>query len=125
MQKEKVFNHVKQLRLPYTIIDVGWWYQIATPRLTSGKIDYAMTTANDELIEGGNRPSAFVDLRDIGKWVARIIVDPRTENKMVFSYNTVMSPAEIFATVEKLSGEKVEQKNVGSPSILSPVNPCH
>jgi uncharacterized protein YbjT (DUF2867 family) len=123
MQKEKVFNHVKQLKLPYTIIDVGWWYQIATPRLTSGNIDYAMTTANDELIEEGKTPSAFVDLRDIGKWVARIIVDPRTENKMVFSYNTVMTPAEIFDTVEKLSGEKVDRKNVCSPSTLFPVPP--
>jgi uncharacterized protein YbjT (DUF2867 family) len=120
-EKEKVFNHVKQLKLPYTIIDVGWWYQIATPRLTSGNIDYAMTTANDELIEEGKTPSAFVDLRDIGKWVARIIVDPRTENKMVFSYNTVMTPAEIFDTVEKLSGEKVDRKNVPKDVVMERV----
>lgn len=71
-----------------------------------------MTTSNDELIGDGKTPSAFTDLRDIGKYVAKIIVDPRTENKMVFAYNTVMTPAEIFDTVERLSGEKVERKYV-------------
>ncbi|PCG90888.1 Hypothetical protein PENO1_096830 [Penicillium occitanis (nom. inval.)] len=111
-EKEKVYNHVKQLKLPYTIIDIGWWYQIATPRLPSGKIDYAMTTSNDELIGDGRTPSAFTDLRDIGKYVARIIVDPRTENKMVFAYNTVMTPAGIFDMVEKLSGEKLERRYI-------------
>jgi NAD(P)H-binding len=114
MQKEKVYNHIKQIKLPYTIIDVGWWYQIATPRVPSGKLDYAMTLANDELIGDGTTPSAFTDLRDIGRYVARIIVDPRTLNRMVFAYNTVMSPAGIFALVEKLSGEKLEPKYVCS-----------
>jgi hypothetical protein len=71
-----------------------------------------MTTSNDELIGDGTTPSAFTDLRDIGKYVAKIIVDPRTENKMVFAYNTVTSPAKIFDTVEKLSGEKVERTYV-------------
>ncbi|KAH8702334.1 isoflavone reductase family protein [Talaromyces proteolyticus] len=120
-EKEKVYNHIKQLKLTYTIIDVGWWYQIATPRLTSGKIDYAMTVANDELVEGGKTPSAFVDLRDIGKYVTRIIVDPRTENKMVFSYNTVTSPEDIFAMVEKMSGEKVERKHVSKETVMARV----
>jgi hypothetical protein len=71
-----------------------------------------MTTSNDELIGDGRTPSAFTDLRDIGKYVARIIVDPRTENKMVFAYNTVMTPAGIFDMVEKLSGEKLERRYV-------------
>ncbi|KAE8553133.1 hypothetical protein TMatcc_007443 [Talaromyces marneffei ATCC 18224] len=120
-EKEKVYNHIKQLKLPYTIIDIGWWYQIATPRLPSGKIDYAMTTSNDELIGDGRTLSAFIDLRDIGKYVANIIVDPRTENKMVFAYNIVTSPADIFDTVEKLSGEKVERKYITEEEVYARV----
>lgn len=77
-----------------------------------------MTTSNDELIGDGRTLSAFIDLRDIGKYVANIIVDPRTENKMVFAYNIVTSPADIFDTVEKLSGEKVERKYVRHVSLL-------
>lgn len=41
-QKEEVYNLVKRLHLPYTIIDVGWWYQFSFPELPSGKIDYAV-----------------------------------------------------------------------------------
>lgn len=71
-----------------------------------------MTQDNDELIGDGKTPSAFTDLRDIGRYVARIIADPRTENKMVFAYNTVTSPADLFSTVERLSGEKIRRKFV-------------
>ena len=28
-EKEKVYQHVKKIGLGYTIVDVGWWYQIA------------------------------------------------------------------------------------------------
>lgn len=120
-EKEKVYNHIKQLKLPYTIIDIGWWYQIATPRLPSGKLDYAMTLANDELIGDGKTPSAFTDLRDIGRYVARIIVDPRTLNKMVFAYNAMSSPADIFDTVERLSGEKIERKYISEETVYQRV----
>ncbi|KAL1979615.1 hypothetical protein VTN96DRAFT_5437 [Rasamsonia emersonii] len=116
-EKEAVYNHIKQLWLPYTIIDVGWWYQISYPRLASGKIDYAMTMANDEIIGDGTTPSAITDLRDIGRYVARIIADPRTVNKMVFAYNTVMTPHEIYSMLEKLSGEKIERKYVSEATV--------
>ena len=29
-QKEIVYNHMKRLKLPYTIIDVGWWVSQTT-----------------------------------------------------------------------------------------------
>lgn len=78
-----------------------------------------MTMANDEIIGDGKTPSAITDLRDIGNYVARIIVDPRTVNKMVFAYNTVKTPEEIYSTLEKLSGEKLERKYVCSCGRLS------
>lgn len=81
-----------------------------------------MTMANDEIIGDGTTPSAITDLRDIGRYVARIIADPRTVNKMVFAYNTVMTPHEIYSMLEKLSGEKIERKYVGVPV---PAVPCH
>ena len=111
-QKEVVYNHVKQLVLPFTIIDVGWWYQIAYPRLPSGKIDYSMNTANDEIIADGNIPTALTDLRDVGRYVARIIRDDRTLNKYVFAYNVVVTQNEIYQLLEHISGEKIERHYV-------------
>lgn len=113
-----VYNSIKQLWLPFTIIDVGWWYQFAYPRLASGKIDYAMTMSNDEIIGDGNKPSALTDLRDIGHYVAKIVSDERTLNRMVFAYDVVLSQNEIYDLLENISGEKIERKYVSRASLI-------
>lgn len=112
VQKETVYNHIKQLFLPYTIVDVGWWYQLSYPRLESGKADYAMTTANNEIVGDGSTPTAVTDLRDVGRYVARIIADDRTLNKMVFAYNTVVTQNQIYDLLEEISEEKVVRNYV-------------
>ncbi|KAH7144397.1 hypothetical protein B0J13DRAFT_555122 [Dactylonectria estremocensis] len=105
--KEATLNHVKKIYLPYTVIDVGWWYQSSLPRLPSGKIDYAIRFPVANMYGDGNLPSALTDLRDIGKYVARIISDPRTLNKSVFVHNETWTQEQIFTLLEKASGEKV------------------
>lgn len=72
-----------------------------------------MTAANDEIVGEGDKPTAMTDLRDIGRYVARIITDDRTLNKMVFAYNTVMSQNQIYDLMEKISGENVIRNYVG------------
>lgn len=109
-QKEEVFNLVKRLHLPYTIIDVGWWCQISFPALPSGKIDYAVSFPNQYIPGDGNTPSALTDLRDVGKYVARIIKDERTLNKMVFAYYELRSQNKICDALEQLSGEKIPRR---------------
>ena len=71
-----------------------------------------MTVANDEIVAHGNTPTALTDLRDIGRYVAKIIVDDRTLNKMVFAYNTVMTQNQIYDLMEKISEEKVVRNHV-------------
>lgn len=105
-----MYNHVKQLYLPYTILDVGWWYQISFPKLPSGKIDYVVGIPGQRIPGDGKVPSALTDLRDIGRYVARIIVDERTLNKMVFVYNEIWTPNQIYDLMERLSGETMERK---------------
>lgn len=107
-----MYNHIKKLWLPYTIVDIGWWYQIAFPRLPSGKADYVAMGIADEILGGGNVPSAITDLRDIGRYLAKIIVDERTRNKMVFAYNTVMTQNQIYDLMEEISHEKLERNYV-------------
>ncbi|KAL2681188.1 hypothetical protein Neosp_008795 [[Neocosmospora] mangrovei] len=115
--KEEIFNHVKKLYLPYTIIDVGWWFQLAVPRLSSGKTDYAIVVPENTAAGDGNVPSAFTDIRDIGQYVARIISDPRTLNKMVFAYDEVATTNEIYELLEKLSGEKIDRTYLSADNI--------
>lgn len=110
-QKEKVFNHIKKIYLPYTVIDVGYWYQISLPSLESRKIDgsLAFPTA---FYGSGNVKSVITDLRDVGKYVAMIIDDERTLNKYVLAYNIEVTQNEVFNKLEELSGEKADRKIV-------------
>ena len=78
-----------------------------------------MTAANDEIVADGNKPTSMTDLRDIGRYVALIIADDRTLNKMIFAYNTTMTQNQIYDLMEEISGETVVRNDVGSsPSLL-------
>jgi len=110
-QKEEVYNHIKRLALPFTVVDVGWWYQIAFPNLASGKIDYAIGVPSANRIPGdGEQVSGLTDLRDIGRYVARIIQDERTLNKYVFVYNELWAPNSVYSALERISGEEIPRE---------------
>lgn len=120
-EKEIVYNQIRQLWLPYTIVDVGWWYQLSYPRLVSGRVDYAMTSGNDEIIGDGNMPTALTDLRDIGRYMALIINDPRTLNKKILAYNLVSTQNQIYSLMEEISEEKIDRNYVSEETICSRV----
>lgn len=77
--------------------------------MPSGKLDYATVLQDNSIPGDGTVKSAMTYKSDIGRWVARIIVDPRTLNKSVFAYNELWTKNEIFDLMEKLSGEKLER----------------
>ncbi|OLN86674.1 Isoflavone reductase A622-like protein 2 [Colletotrichum chlorophyti] len=112
--KENTLNHVQTLYLPYTVIDVGWWYQISLPRVPSGRLDSIMRLTDNCIVGDGNKVCGRTDLRDIGNYVARIIADPRTLNQKVFAYTDLRTHNEVYDLIEKLSGEKIERQYVRS-----------
>ncbi|KAJ5963691.1 Glutathione S-transferase N-terminal [Penicillium vulpinum] len=116
-EKEEVYNDIKFLGIPYTIIDVGYWYQISFPSLPSGKVDYAMIVPNSTIHGDGTAPNILTDLRDVGRFVARIIYDDRTLNKYVYTYGDILSENEINRIAEELSGEKVEPTPMSNEQI--------
>ncbi|KAJ7511980.1 hypothetical protein B0H11DRAFT_720699 [Mycena galericulata] len=119
-EKEQVYQHVRKLYLPYTIIDVGYWYQISFPNLPSRRVDYATALASNNNIYGdGNTPTILTDLRDIGRFVARIIKDPRTLNRFVFTYGDLLSQNEIFAMMEEAAGEKIQRNYISADDLLA------
>lgn len=114
-KKEDVLNHVLKIHLGYTVIDVGQWYQIALPPVPSGRLNYCVPPALKPtwgLGLDGNVPSAHTHTTDIGRFVAKIVADPRTLNKKVFAYNQVLTRNQIYDILERLSGEKLERKYV-------------
>ncbi|KAF5655840.1 isoflavone reductase [Fusarium sp. NRRL 25303] len=107
-RKEAILDHIQRIYLPYTVIDVGWWYQITLPRVPSGKLDESLVFPNNNIIAGGEIPSALTDVRDIGIYVAAIVGDPRTINKRVMAYTETKTQNEVHKLVEKVIGEKPE-----------------
>ncbi|KAI9149353.1 LOW QUALITY PROTEIN: Phenylcoumaran benzylic ether reductase TP7 [Paramyrothecium foliicola] len=107
-QKLDVLAAVQRMYLPYTTIDVGWWSQQMIPKLPSGRTQHAAFKLFQTIPGDGNVPVALSDYRDIGNFVAKIIVDPRTLNKSVLAYTEVLTFNEIMELLSKLSGEKVE-----------------
>ncbi|KAK7053836.1 glycoside hydrolase [Favolaschia claudopus] len=118
--KEEVNQHIRKLYLPYTIVDVGYWYQLSFPTLPSGRVDYAsLFKTKFDIHNGGSTPTMITDLRDIGRFVALIIKDQRTMNKSVFAYGDFLSENEIFDIMETLSGENIERKYISADGMAA------
>ncbi|KAF4987252.1 hypothetical protein FGRMN_10470 [Fusarium graminum] len=115
--KEIIMNHIKQIYLPYTVIDVGLWYQASLPTLPSGRIDYAVKFPAVVVAEDGSHATSLTDLRDVGRYVEKIITDDRTLNKYVFAYNEVWTQEQIYDHLEKVGGEKPTRTLVSTKEI--------
>lgn len=111
---------MRLLGIPYTIIDVGYWYQISFPSLPSGRVDYASVYGSKYYDIDGNpeQKTALIDRNDIGRFVARVIVDERTLNKSILCYGDVISQNEIFQMLEEKSGEVIPRNFVSIPLLF-------
>lgn len=108
-------NHILKLRLGYTFLDVGIWYEASIVPVPSGRLDYCAPRAlraTWPLGPDGNVPTAVTKLEDVGRYLALVIADPRTLNKKVFVYNHVVTRNEIYDSLERVSGEKLERISV-------------
>ncbi|KAM0324906.1 hypothetical protein ACHAQA_007872 [Verticillium albo-atrum] len=121
-KKEEILNHVKQLYLPYTVIDVGWWYQMVVPRPPSQEADPDAFVQPMPIIGDGDVKIALTDNRDIGRFVARIIADGRTLNRSVFAYGDLKTLNEAWSDVESISGVAVDKGHVSEKSLLEMIN---
>lgn len=119
--KEEIYAYVKEIGLPYTVVDVGYWYQISFPRLPSGKVDYAMMIPNSDIHGDGEALNILTDKRDIGRFVARIIADARTVNQYVYTWGEVLTENEIFGMLEDMSGEKIERNHISNAEVEATV----
>ena len=59
----------------------------------------------------GDVKLALTDVREIGKFVARIITDERTLNQYVLAYGDELTQKEVIAISERALGEKIQTKS--------------
>lgn len=55
----------------------------------------------------GNVPSALTDVRDIGRYFARLVRDERTVDKYVLVYNELWTQNQIWDAMSRATGEEV------------------
>ncbi|KDQ22609.1 hypothetical protein PLEOSDRAFT_16081, partial [Pleurotus ostreatus PC15] len=95
-------DYIKELGLPHTFIEVGWWLSGMLPPLHS-----AANTLLTQKYYIGNRDQKLVysTLSTIGKMVARIVIDPQTLGQTVVVYDGEISINETWKVAEKVTGE--------------------
>lgn len=64
------------------------------------------------MVGDGDTPMALTDMRDVGRFVARAIADPRTLNKSVFAWGEEWTQARVWELLERVSGEEIPRKYV-------------
>jgi hypothetical protein len=113
--KEDVHDYIFRHRLGFTIIDVGFWYEMSFPRVPSGKFDDYVYWPYPYLFAGGTAPNLMTAKTDVGKVTAKIIKDDRTLNKRVYTYGDVLNQNEISEIIESRTGERPDQVPVSHP----------
>jgi len=111
--KEKVRQAVREAQIPYTFIDVGWWFQLALPKENMFENRYG----------NGDVTTALTDLRDIGKFVAKILLDDRTIGNYVFIWGEELSQNEIEKIANKYSKKEVKwTKQISTEEVKKRIN---
>lgn len=107
MQKDDVLAAIQREHLPWTVIDVGWWTEQLVPALPSGRTaEYNQLEIFSELPGDGTTPVCITHRPDIGRYVAKVIADPRTLNRKVFAYTEMVTLSQLGDLMSELSGEK-------------------
>ncbi|KAH8116637.1 NAD-binding protein [Phellopilus nigrolimitatus] len=119
-QKLGIRDYVKEKGLGYTFVDVGWWLQVGLPILDPTKTAFpAFMDITKIIYHTGNVKNAVTDLRDIGKFVERIILDPRTQNRYVFCWTEEITQNEVFALAKRISGKDIETVHISEEDLLA------
>ncbi|EIW53909.1 NAD-P-binding protein [Trametes versicolor FP-101664 SS1] len=101
--KLAIREFVKELGVPYTFIDVGWWMQLTLPLPTRSASRLKPLTYQ---IHGpGDDKMLVTDIAHIGTYVARIVADPRTLYQAVIIWEDEVTQLEAHEIGERLSGE--------------------
>ena len=105
LQKYEINEYIKELGLNYTIIDVGAWMQVSLPLPERSAAPLPAKQGSWSIYGTGEAKNLYINLEHIGAWVARIIADPRTVNKLVQIWEDEVTQIEAREIGERVSGD--------------------
>ncbi|KAI0800644.1 NAD(P)-binding protein [Fomes fomentarius] len=103
--KLEIREFIKEVGVPYTIIDVGWWMQFYLPVPLRSKLAESVKKMNYSIAGEGDSRNLLTDRDRIGVYVARIVADPRTLNNSVIVWEDEITRRDALELGERLSGE--------------------
>lgn len=103
LQKLEIRDRVRQLGIPYTFVEIGWWMQLSLPYPPSLE-DNQIAPLLNVIYNGGSKKNALTDVRRIGDLVALILQDERTLNQTVFFHEVEASAQEVWDVALQVSG---------------------
>jgi len=110
--KLAVREHLQGSGVGYTFIDVGWWMQLLLPVHNFEASIFSGAPQINELLKpkygSYDTRTATTDIEDIGKFVARIVDDPRTLDHYVFCWGDEVTQGKVVETVNELSPVKFD-----------------
>ncbi|KAH8116640.1 NAD-binding protein [Phellopilus nigrolimitatus] len=106
-EKLAVHDYIKKSGIGYTFIDVALWFML--PVLNTSKAMWPIQVEFSKQMHGtGDIKCAFIDRRDVGTFVARVLRDECTLNRCVFCWAVEATQNEVFALAERISGQKID-----------------
>ncbi|KAF8652585.1 hypothetical protein AX16_004337 [Volvariella volvacea WC 439] len=103
-EKLEIRDYVRKVGLPFTSIDVGFWYQNHLVIVDPKKAWFPwLFNASQKVFNDGTTKSAFIDLADVGKYTARIVSDDRTINRYVFVWGEEITQNGLIELARKYS----------------------
>ncbi|RPD57587.1 NAD-P-binding protein [Lentinus tigrinus ALCF2SS1-7] len=103
--KFDIRDFVKELGVPYTFIDVGWWMQFYLPLPLRSTVVPKVKAMTWSFYGTGESKNLLTNLHHIGTWVARIITDPRTINKAVIIWEEEVMQKDAHEIGARVSGD--------------------
>ena len=104
-QKLGIGEYLKELGVPYTIIDVGWWMQYYLPLTLRSTVAPPMKATSWTIYGSGEDKTLLTNVHHIGRWAAKIIADPRTLNKQVIVWEDEVTQNVAHEMGERVSGD--------------------
>ena len=105
MQKFEIHDYLKELGVPYTIIDVGWWMQLYLPLPLRSTVPPQVKAMTWAIHGSGESKNLLTNLHHIGTWVAKIIADPRTLNQSVIIWEDEVLQKDAHEIGARVSGD--------------------
>ncbi|PIL32964.1 hypothetical protein GSI_05082 [Ganoderma sinense ZZ0214-1] len=104
-EKLAIREYIKELGVPHTFIDVGWWMQLYLPLPVRSKVPQAVKEMTWGVCGDGAARNLVTHLEHIGTYVARILADPRTLGHAVIIWEDEVRQGDAHALAQRVSGE--------------------